>query len=56
MEDTKCVHNYSTKVCPNCQGVFCYDCCNGTNVDQGGKYDPDYMFCPHCGHDYYQSV
>ncbi len=46
-------HEYSSKICPKCGAVFCYSCCASTNVDQGGKYDPDYMLCPVCGHDYY---
>jgi len=45
-------HEYAEKECA-CGAVFCYACCGGTNVDQGGKYDPDYMFCPECGADYY---
>lgn len=47
-------HEYSEVTCPECEHIFCYSCCKGTNVDQGGKYDPDYMFCPQCGHDIYQ--
>ena len=47
-------HEYAEKICPHCGIMFCYTCCGGTNVDQGGKYDPDYMNCPNCGHDYYQ--
>lgn len=47
-------HEYADKVCQACGRDFCYSCCGGTNVDQGGKYDPDYMLCPQCGHDYYQ--
>lgn len=46
-------HKYSAKECPKCGKVFCYSCCGGTNVDQGGKYEPDYMFCPACGADFY---
>lgn len=46
-------HRYSSKTCQKCGHVFCYSCCKGTNVDQGGKYDLDYMHCPNCGHDYY---
>ena len=46
-------HQYSVKVCTECGTEFCYSCCAGTNVDQGGKYDPDFMLCPNCGHDYY---
>ena len=48
-----CEHAYSEKDCPKCGHVFCYDCCGGQNVDQGGKYEGDYMYCPRCGHDYY---
>ena len=51
----ECEHNYTEKVC-KCGNVFCYDCCAGTNTDQGGKYDPDYMFCPKCGADYYEKL
>lgn len=47
-------HQYAEKTCPSCGHVFCYSCCDGTNVDEGGKYSPDYMWCPRCGHDYYQ--
>lgn len=46
-------HEYSMKVCPKCGKGFCYSCCAGQNVDQGGKYDPDYMYCPSCGNNYY---
>ena len=52
-EPSECEHNYAEKTCPKCKTIFCYDCCKGTNVDQGGKYAPDYMNCPNCGHDYY---
>jgi len=51
--NTKCQHPYATKDCPHCNGQYCYNCCAGTNVDQGGKYEHDYMFCPHCGKDFY---
>ena len=44
-------HDYSAKTCPKCGKVFCYSCCGGTNVDQGGKHQPDFMSCPQCGHD-----
>ena len=44
-------HRYSEEICPNCGHIFCYSCCGGTNVDQGGKYAPDYMYCPKCSHD-----
>ena len=47
-------HEYNVKTCPNCRANFCYTCCSGTNVDQGGKYEPDYMYCPVCVHDYYK--
>ena len=47
-------HEYAEKVCPQCEQEFCYACCDGQNVDQGGKYEKDYMFCPHCGQDYYE--
>jgi hypothetical protein len=46
-------HKYSAKTCGVCGRAFCYSCCGGTNVDQGGKHDPDYMFCPSCGADFY---
>ncbi|MEW6613964.1 MAG: hypothetical protein AB1401_00610 [Thermodesulfobacteriota bacterium] len=46
-------HQYAEKECPQCGQEFCYACCNGTNVDQEGNYDPDYMNCPYCGADYY---
>lgn len=45
-------HEYAEKTCV-CGEVFCYSCCGGTNVDQGGKHEPDYMYCPDCGADYY---
>jgi hypothetical protein len=46
-------HEYAPKICPACGRDFCYSCCGGTNVANGGKYDDDYMLCPDCGHDYY---
>jgi hypothetical protein len=46
-------HEYAEKACPKCGQVFCFSCCRGTNVHCGGKYDPDYMYCPGCGADYY---
>ena len=46
-------HKYSAVTCPECGRRFCYECCGGTNVDQGGKHEPDYMFCPRCGHNVY---
>jgi len=48
-------HEYSAKTCPKCGRGFCYACCGGTNVDQGGKHEPDYMLCPNCGADFYAS-
>lgn len=45
-------HEYAEKIC-KCGRVFCYSCCSGTNVHEGGKYEPDFMFCPSCGADYY---
>jgi len=48
-----CEHDYAVKDCPKCGSEFCYDCCAYTNVDQGGKHEPDSMICPFCGHDYY---
>ena len=50
----KCEHDYEIKTCPKCGGEFWYLCCSGTNADQGGKYDPDYMMYPKCGQDYYE--
>ena len=47
-------HEYTEKICPKCKYIFCYSCCAGTNVDEGGKYAPDYMLCPQCQHDYYE--
>ena len=47
-------HEYNKKNCPNCEATFCYSCCGRTNVDQGGKHEPDYMTCPVCEHDYYK--
>ena len=47
-------HEYSEKVCANCGETFCYACCGSQNVDQGGKYHPDYMTCPKCGTDWYK--
>jgi len=46
-------HQYTVKTCPKCGADFCYACCGDTNVSQGGKHDPNYMYCPHCGWDYY---
>lgn len=45
------MHEYSEETCPKCGKVFCWSCCGGTNVHQGGKYEPDFMLCPKCGHD-----
>jgi hypothetical protein len=45
-------HEYAEKTC-KCGEVFCFYCCGGTNVHQGGKYEKDYMFCPSCGADFY---
>ena len=47
-------HEYSERLCPKCESIYCYNCCRATNVDQGGKYQPDYMHCPHCGYDWYE--
>ncbi len=55
-EHSYCEHHYTEKTCPNCDHVFCYDCCKSTNVDQGGKHDPDYMNCPKCNYDYYTNL
>ncbi len=52
----KCTHDYAEKQCLKCGEIFCYSCCGGTNVDQGGKYESDYMTCPHCGFDYYDNI
>lgn len=46
-------HEYSEYICPKCGRDFCFACCGGTNVDQGGKYEEDFMYCPGCGHDIY---
>ena len=42
------VHEYSEETCPKCGAKFCFNCCGGTNVHEGGKYEPDYMLCPVC--------
>ena len=47
-------HEYHVNICFKCNRDFCYSCCGNTNVDQGGKYDPDFMTCPSCGHDLYE--
>jgi hypothetical protein len=47
-------HEYAEKICQKCGRDFCYSCCESTNVDSGGKYEPDFMLCPGCGHDYYE--
>jgi len=46
-------HKYEEKTCPKCGEHFCYACCGSTNVDQGGKYELDFMTCPKCGFDWY---
>ncbi len=52
--DLKCDHDYTVEQCSQCGQEFCYSCCGGTNVDQGGMtYNHYYMFCPTCGHDIY---
>ena len=43
-------HEYSTETCPDCGQVFCFTCCGGSNHSEGGKYTPDFEFCPRCGH------
>lgn len=35
---------------------FCASCCENTNLHEGGKYDPDFMTCPGCGHDYFEVI
>lgn len=50
MIDHKAQHSYSEQKCSECGEVFCFDCCGGTNVHCGGKYEKDYMLCPKCGH------
>ena len=47
------VHEYAEKTCRKCGKVFCFSCCAGTNVHEGGKYEPDYMLCPACKTDFY---
>ena len=47
------MHEYSEVECPKCGTVFCWNCCANTNVHCGGKYEPDFMLCPSCGHDVY---
>lgn len=48
-------HRYAEIKCSACGKVFCYSCCGGTNVDQGGgKHEEDFMLCPSCGKDCYQ--
>ena len=46
-------HEYAEKECPKCKAIYCWTCCGNTNVHEGGKYEPDFMLCPVCGHDYY---
>lgn len=53
-EDMGQHHEYAEKECPSCGDVFCWTCCGSTNVHEGGKYIPDFMLCPSCGHDYYE--
>lgn len=45
-------HQYAEKTC-KCGHVFCFACCEDTNVHEGGKYEPDYELCPVCGADLY---
>ena len=49
-------HEYGEKTCQSCGEVFCFSCCGGTNVHNGGKYVADYMFCPVCGRDWYEDT
>ena len=49
----ECAHPYEEKTCSVCGRTFCWACCGGTNVHEGGKYEPDYMLCPECGADFY---
>ena len=51
--DGKGGHEYADRICQNCGMDFCWSCCGGTNVHEGGKHEPDFMHCPKCGHDYY---
>ena len=46
-------HEYAERICTKCGRDFCYSCSGDQNLDQGGKYIPDFMKCPTCGHDYY---
>lgn len=46
-------HEYAEKICPICGAEFCFACSPWTNVHEGGKYNPDEMHCPDCGHDYF---
>ena len=46
-------HVYSVKTCVNCNKNFCFNCCEDTNIHEGGKYEKDFMYCPNCGQDYY---
>lgn len=41
-------HEYAEETCQKCGEVFCWACCGGTNIHQGGKYEPDFMLCPVC--------
>lgn len=47
-------HEYEEKICTKCGQDFCWNCCGGTNVHEGGKHEPDYMLCPKCGYDFYK--
>jgi len=47
-------HEYADKLCV-CGHIYCYSCCSSTNVDQSGKYEPDFMICPVCHRDFYSS-
>jgi hypothetical protein len=47
-------HEYAERICPKCGQDFCFSCCGATNVHEGGKYEPDFMACPACGHNYYE--
>ncbi len=48
-----CNHPYPEIKCYKCNGIFCYDCCGETNMDnvQATLNRGDYMLCPHCGKD-----
>ena len=53
--DGKGGHEYADRVCA-CGRDFCWSCCGGTNIHEGGKYTPDFMLCPACGRDWYSEV